>query len=204
MPSSIKFPDLACNAIKINSDFSESFFSEKITFQPEVGQTRVRKKYKISPRLFDVSLNLNTDQYEIFYNFYYNVIKQGIYKFDIELVDGDENFPVFFTVRILDEFTSEVSKQQEYKISFKLYSIEESFSVRPLITNVLILSSENEFSGSINLQIPYEFRLDSEISFSGEIILGSDLILNGTIEIEGSILFEASEICCEIVDGGIW
>jgi hypothetical protein len=154
MVSSIVFPEtLSCNNLKVSSNISDNFLTKRYIFEPEVGSPRVRRYFSSSPRVFDLNFHFDKFQFSIFYNFYYNVIKQGFLEFDIKLVDGNENLPAWFTVRLLDQFKTDVTSQNEYKVSLKVYTLKDSFAVRPPEDFNLNLFSSCKSSNSLVFSI---------------------------------------------------
>jgi hypothetical protein len=136
MPTGVRFPlELR---VPDRTGHGDSFEEIRSAFEPEIGVARRRNRMRAAPRIFELQWTFEQDSFRIFDRWWQFDILAGAREFDIQLLDDDETI-VWFTVRVLGEYETDVSTDQSWTVTMRVRAIGDTFgAVRPSGTNELI------------------------------------------------------------------
>lgn len=130
IPIEIPVPDRA--------GYGDRFRPHRSEWQPEIGATRRRQKYRRTLRTFDVQFTMSQAQYQIFDIWYQNDIRGGELEFDMQMLDDDKTL-YWYTVQGRQPFSFERADNGEpvYVVRWQVTAIDEGFAVREARTDEL-------------------------------------------------------------------
>lgn len=144
MSSSIRIPVEI--PIVDREGFGSAYANHRSIWEPEVGAARRRRKYRRTPRFFDLQFTLRQHEYYVFDNWYQFVIQSGAVPFDIQLLDDDESL-MWYTVQGVAPYTYERNHNGEpiYLLRWRVRAMDEGFEVR--------LSGTDELGGAADVGV---------------------------------------------------
>lgn len=159
-------------------NYGDSNGETRAFFQAEIGHPRSRQQFRTTPRFFDVKFRYTQTEFDLFHDWFYGSVKQGVSRFDIQLIDGDEDDLLWFTCRIIGGFELDVDSSFNYWVTVKLRSIEEPFEDRPESTDDLagINSVEAFNTGSLEIAVHLYTTVDAQATNTGRM---GDLLMRG-------------------------
>ena len=110
----------------------------------DIGPSRMRQLFSVTPRLFNVSWEWTPLQYGIFEQWWQESIGAGIAEFDIQLLDNNEILKWFTCTFAEGKFSANITRGQVWNVSARLRTIEPSFAVR--------LPTTDKLNGRANLK----------------------------------------------------
>jgi len=181
MPSAIRTPETL--GIPMRNGFGDTYEENRTLFNPEIGASRRRRVMRTSPRLFDVSWTFSQDQFTTFDKWWQEDIKGGIELFDIQLMDDDASV-VWFTVRAIGEYSSEVSQTNVWTVRLRIRAMDLHFgSYRDPGTDNIRGMTSIGVSASGALQVDRVLRGASTIGISSATLRPKTLPLYGSTSI---------------------
>jgi hypothetical protein len=144
--------------------YGDSSGETRAFFQPEVGHPRTRQRFRKTPRFFDLRFFFSQTQFDLFFDWFYGALKQGVSLFDIELIDGDENALAWFTGRLIGGYELEVDSAFNYWVAVKFRTTEEPFTDRPESADDLFGINSAEAVNSGALEIIVALRTTSDVA----------------------------------------
>lgn len=162
MPTGLRYP--ADLPPPDRDDYREAFEEIQRSLEMEAGTVRRRNRMRAAPRRFDLAIPLTQNEFALFDAWWQDTIKGGEREFDIQLLDDDAGGAlVWYTVRVVDGvYSAEVGETMDYRVSFTVRAVGESFPTRAAGTDNLrseITVGVQAAPGRILIFTPYRGNL---------------------------------------------
>jgi alpha-L-arabinofuranosidase B-like protein len=139
----------------------------------EIGAPRQRRVRSVAPRQFDITIDLDLNQFQTFEYWYQNDVKGGAAKFDIQLLD-DDNDLVWYTVQIVGvyQYANVGPLLDQWTVTMTIRTIGESFAVRAPGTDDLRAITVFELTAIGSLHVPYVMRGLASLDLTAKASIG--------------------------------
>ena len=179
MPAAIRFP---ASLLPPDADgYGDEEEDGRSKFQPEIGLSVTRRRYRTAVRIFDIVRTLSPEEYAILRAWYYGSIRGGEREFDDLIVDDQDDTLKWFTVNWVNEFDAKFDGQA-WTVKAQYRSIKPSFDDRPSGTDELEGFDEIVFNnvGALRIGVALygvtETEFDNDGRFANGLMYGvSDL-----------------------------
>lgn len=150
MPTEIRAP--LTLPLPVGNSLRDSAEESRSEVQMEVGVSRRRNRYRVTPRVFELLWDVTLDQYQDFDNWYQYTIEGGSKPFDVQFVD-ELDVVAWRTVYAIGEYSAKLMDGYSWQIRMTVRSITDPFYARSSGTDELRSLCSLKVVATGNLQV---------------------------------------------------
>jgi hypothetical protein len=123
MTTEIVFPDIA---LPLRDSVVDTFEDTRSKVQMETGATRIRRRNRTAPRIYELSWDMSQEEFALFDEWYQYTINGGDLPFDIQIQD-DLGDLAWLTAKGLDDYSAKCINGFDWQVTWKVRSTQPIF-----------------------------------------------------------------------------
>jgi hypothetical protein len=114
--------------IPMRDGYGETYEETRRKVQMSTGPIRIRNRNRVAPRLIDATWTLSQAEYKIFDQWWQLVLKGGVYQFQIQLADEEDEL-AWHLVRVVGPFEVDFQSGNLWIVKMRLRTLNEPYYV---------------------------------------------------------------------------